>query len=262
MPRMWFILGRVQNVAGTSAYAEYRVARSRRRRALVVALALLCVAVGAGWAAFSWSPGPGRDGAIATSALVLATALVVRPRSDPERWRRGAEGETATAARLERLSPRRWRVLHDLSIPGSRANIDHLAIGRTGVWLVDTKTTRARVSAGWRSVHFGDRRLDTETVRWEAQIASDRLGVRVRPIVAVHGTGLRRRGGRAGGVRVVRAALVDRRLRRGRTRLERGEVEDLAALATTVFGASGSAGSRFAGSGFAASRSRRRAGRG
>jgi hypothetical protein len=246
---MWFTLGRVQNVAGTSAYAEYRVARSRHRWAMAVEFALLCVAGAAGWAALAWSPGSGRDGAIAIAVLVLAMAVVVRPRSDPERWRRGAEGEKATAARLERLSPRRWRVLHDLSIPGSRANIDHLVIGRTGVWLVDTKTTRARVSTRWRSVYFGDRRLDTGAVRWEAQVASDRLGVKVRPIVAVHGVGLRRRGGRAGGVRVVRAGLVDRRLRRGRTRLERGQVQDLATLAGSEFAASGLAASGSAGSG-------------
>jgi hypothetical protein len=83
-------------------------------------------------------------------------------------------------------------------------------------------------------------------------MAADRLGVTVRPIVAVHGTGLRRRGGRAGGVRVVPADRVDRRLRRGRTRLERGRVDELAALAATVFDAS-----VFAASGYG-----RRAGRG
>jgi len=30
-------------------------------------------------------------------------------------------------------------VLHDRAIPGSRANIDHIGIGPTGVWVIDTK---------------------------------------------------------------------------------------------------------------------------
>jgi hypothetical protein len=36
-------------------------------------------------------------------------------------------------------------VLHDRSIPGSRANIDHIAIVPSGVWIVDTKRYHGRV---------------------------------------------------------------------------------------------------------------------
>ena len=42
-------------------------------------------------------------------------------------------------------------------------------------------------------MHFGARRLDTGPVKWEAQVVADRLGVAVRPLVVVHGRGLRRR---------------------------------------------------------------------
>ena len=116
---------------------------------------------------------------------------------------RGAAGEQATAEVLAGLANRRWVVLHDRAMPGTRANVDHLVIGPTGVWLIDSKTSRAPVRAGWRSVWLGERRLDSGPTRWEAEVASERLGVEVRALIVIHGTGLPHRGGRAGGVRVV-----------------------------------------------------------
>lgn len=97
---------------------------------------------------------------------------------DADRWRRGAEGERRTAALLDGLASRRWAVWHDLQVPGSRANIDHLVVGRTGVWVVDTKTPRGQVRSGWRSVRMGDRRLDTGPVTWEAEMVAERLDER------------------------------------------------------------------------------------
>jgi hypothetical protein len=157
-------------------------------------------------------------------------------RHDPERWLRGAAGESATAHVLYRLPSRRWAVLHDRRIPGSRANLDHIVVGPTGVWLLDTKTTRAPVRARWRSVRLGDRPLDTGPTRWEAQVVSDRLGTDVQPLVVLHGHELRRRGVRCDGVRVVPPCGLLRRLRRGRRRLSRAQVAGLAARADAIFG--------------------------
>jgi hypothetical protein len=176
-----------------------------------------------------------RSAALVGSVACLAGAALVRPHPDPERWLRGAAAETATARVLDRLSARRWALWHDLRVPGSRANLDHLVLGPTGVWVVDTKTTREPVQAGWRTVRFGDRLLDTGPVAWEAQVVADRLGVPTRPLVVVHGAGLRRRGGRCGGVRVVPIEGLTRRIRRGRRRLTRAEVANLAARVDTVF---------------------------
>jgi hypothetical protein len=36
-------------------------------------------------------------------------------------------------------------VLHDLAVPGSRANLDHLAIGPGGVFVIDSKHYRGRL---------------------------------------------------------------------------------------------------------------------
>ena len=173
----------------------------------------------------------------ACAGLLAVGAVLARPPSDPQRWARGADGERATAALLERLPARKWVVLHDRRVPGSRANIDHLVVGPTGVWVVDTKALRAEVRAGWRSVRVGDGVLDVEPAAWEAEVVADRLGVAVTPIVAVHGPGvaLHRRGRRCRGVRVVPAGALVRRLGKGRRRLSRAEVMVLAEWAEELF---------------------------
>jgi hypothetical protein len=220
----------MRSLAGTSAGEAYRSARADRRRRQAVTVALLVGAAAAGWAALQaawWFA------AIAAASLVLA--WLVRARPDPERWLRGAAGEMATAQLLDELPSRRWTVLHDVRVPGSRANIDHLVIGPSGLWVVDSKTTRARVRTSWRTVWVGERRLDSGPVQWEAQVVTDRLGVEARPLIVLHGSGLRRRGARASGVRVVPPATLLRRLRRGRRRLLRPEVRGLADRAESVF---------------------------
>jgi len=54
---------------------------------------------------------------------------------------------------LSRALRARGVVLHDRSIPGSRANIDHIAIVPSGVWIIDTKRYHGRVErrhvGGW-----------------------------------------------------------------------------------------------------------------
>jgi Nuclease-related domain len=76
----------------------------------------------------------------------LVAALAGEPRNVGA-WRQGAEGEAATARALEQRLHRSDVVLiHDRRVPGrGRANIDHIAIGRTGVTVIDTKSSRGRV---------------------------------------------------------------------------------------------------------------------
>jgi hypothetical protein len=176
---------------------------------------LLCVAVGAG-----------------------GGALLLWPRYDPGRWARGAAGEVATAALLARLPKKHWVVLHDLALSGSRANVDHLVIGPTGVWVVDSKAYRSRLQARWRKVLIGGAPLSTAAVRWEAERVSAVLGTQAQPIVAVHGRGLPRRGRRCNGVRVLPAPQLVRRLGRGRRLwpcLSPRQVRDLGDLAADHF---------------------------
>ena len=76
----------------------------------------------------------------------LVAVLAGEPRN-MYAWRQGAEGEAATARALEqRLHRSEAVVLHDRRVPGrGRANIDHIAIGPTGVTVIDTKSSRGRV---------------------------------------------------------------------------------------------------------------------
>lgn len=206
--------------------------RTRRRRA-GAALALVAGAVAA--VALGGRPAIALGLVAAAAVAALGAAL-----ADPGRWERGAAGERSTAAELDRLASRRWRVWHDLRVPYSRANIDHLVVGRTGVWVIDTKTTRAAVTAGWRGVRFGGRRFDPAALRWEAEQVGELLAeetggpVPVRRLVVVHGSGLRAKGGRAGGVRVLPPEALVARLRRGRRRLRRGERDRVVAAVEVV----------------------------
>jgi hypothetical protein len=58
-------------------------------------------------------------------------------------WERGAVGEELMARRLADL-PDTFRVLHDRRIPRTRANIDHIVTGPSGVWVIDAKRYKDR----------------------------------------------------------------------------------------------------------------------
>jgi hypothetical protein len=62
-------------------------------------------------------------------------------------WKQGADAEVRVARQLARhLSGRGVVLLHDRRIPGrGRANIDHIAIGRGGITVIDTKSAGGRL---------------------------------------------------------------------------------------------------------------------
>lgn len=59
-------------------------------------------------------------------------------------WDTGAIGEERLGGRLNEFSSDRLRVLHDRRVPGTRANIDHLAVTPTGIYVVDAKKYAGR----------------------------------------------------------------------------------------------------------------------
>lgn len=73
----------------------------------------------------------------------LILALSGEPQSTTA-WARGARGEELLGARLEDLAARGVRLLHDRRIPGTRANIDHIAVGPSGVHVIDAKRYEGR----------------------------------------------------------------------------------------------------------------------
>ena len=72
--------------------------------------------------------------------------LILALSDDPQSttaWEGGAIGEELLAERLHDL-PDTFRVLHDRRIPRTRANIDHIAIGPSGVWVIDAKRYKGK----------------------------------------------------------------------------------------------------------------------
>src|SRR5688572_28353468 len=95
---------------------------------LVAEAALLAVA------GFWWWPA-----AVASFVplFVLGRAAKVGGRLDSVRLQRGIEGEERVAALLDSLQPEGITVIHDLEI--GRGNADHVLVGPTGVFVVETK---------------------------------------------------------------------------------------------------------------------------
>jgi hypothetical protein len=130
----------------------------------------------------------------ALAAMVAGWALRFRPSPDATAWKRGAAGERRTARLLDPLERHGWAILHDLAVPGSRANIDHLAIGPGGVFVIDSKQYRGRLQLDPSGRLWHGRYPLAPTLRavgFEADQAAQVLtdpDVVVVPIVAVHGT--------------------------------------------------------------------------
>jgi hypothetical protein len=170
---------------------------------------------------------------LAVAALV-AWRLRFRPSEQVTAWRRGAAGERRTARLLDRLAPDGFVVFHDLALPGSPANVDHLVIGPTGVFVIDSKQWTGTVHQGsdglvWHNHYPLDRVL--ETVRWEAQVVGQLLGTRTAAAVCVHGAHVQ-----GGGLDVQGVAIVPAPLLRGALGYDRVLWDaDVALLATTAW---------------------------
>jgi hypothetical protein len=129
----------------------------------------------------------------ALAAMATAWGLRFKPSPDAVAWRRGATGERHTARLLAALERHGWVVLHDLAVPGSQANIDHLVIGPGGVFVIDSKQYRGRLQLDPSGRLWHGRyplAPSLQTVSFEADRAAQVLpdsGVVVVPIVAVHG---------------------------------------------------------------------------
>jgi hypothetical protein len=59
-------------------------------------------------------------------------------------WATGAVGEERLGARLDSLASESIAVLHDRRIPGTKANIDRIAITAAGVWVIDAKRYKGK----------------------------------------------------------------------------------------------------------------------
>jgi hypothetical protein len=79
---------------------------------------------------------------------------VFAPEADSGRsWEVGAAGEERLGAAFDDLANQGVLMLHDRRIPKTTANIDHLAVTPTGVWVIDAKRYTGRLATvdkgGW-----------------------------------------------------------------------------------------------------------------
>src|SRR3989442_14631086 len=98
-------------------------------------------------------------------------------------FERGAQGEARVARVLAALAIEGVSLIHDRQLPGTRGNIDHIAVTPSGVFVIDTKNYKGKVEkrnvGGWlRSVHHlyvggRDKHVLLEGVRHQAQFVSE-----------------------------------------------------------------------------------------
>jgi hypothetical protein len=184
---------------GGSAQAEYQRRRADEHTTWAHTLPWRIAALlGAGLAAVVVAtllslPLPTR--AVAAVAALAAAWWRLRFRPSPETlaWARGAAGERHVARLLAPLDAHGWTVLHDLRVPRSTANIDHLVIGTPGVFVVDAKHYRGPLYVSHDGGLWHGRyplAAALSATRWEADKVQATLGVAdidVVPIVAVVG---------------------------------------------------------------------------
>jgi Nuclease-related domain len=182
---------------GASAHAAYRRRRQeelqawrpswRWRAAAVVAVAgiggLLVGAAVGGW--LGWP---------VTLLLVLLAGwrLRFRPSRSASVWRRQAALQRRTAGVLQPLQQEGHLVLHDVTLPGWPASIDHLVVGATGVWVVGSCRGRLAMPRQGSSPGCanGSAAGPLRALRREAAALADALAdasIPVRPLLCVHG---------------------------------------------------------------------------
>lgn len=132
---------------GRSAGLKFQsLARAWRHRIRIVLLPLYAIAGALILVGWYWAQGQSKLwlGVIAGGLLAIALSFRDTPPGYIEKWRLGQEGEQWTGRRLSRLPDEEWHCWHDLDST-RRGNIDHVVLGRAGVFLLDSKSYTGEV---------------------------------------------------------------------------------------------------------------------
>ncbi|MBX6382547.1 MAG: NERD domain-containing protein [Microbispora sp.] len=179
----------VQRTSLSSLWQDTRYRHLRRRALIAVAAAVVFGVLFGSW----------RIGLTAAILACVADAVYrAKTVSSIPAWRRASAAERQTEAQLKKLERAGYKTLHARAIPGSEAQIDHLVVGPTGVYAVDSekwdKRLPVRVQSHRKLFHgpFNQKpRLDE--ARWEAAQASDLISkalgreITVVPSLAIYG---------------------------------------------------------------------------
>ncbi len=162
--------------AGLYAEERYRRGRQSWRRSTRRPLAITCAPfIAAGLVVLvvdrhllSWAGG-------ALFGAFIAIWIVIRetPPRYVEKWQAGAEGERKTARALRRLERKGWTVRHD--IQRRYGNYDHIAVGPSGVYMLETKNLEGVVEIRKGVPHL-NRRHDPDAIEPFTRMRSTALG--------------------------------------------------------------------------------------
>lgn len=151
--------------AGGYAERRYRRGlrswRSRNRR-LFAGLCGPFVAAGIVVGIFDRVPLAWLAGFVAGAFLALWITLLDTPPRYVESWREGAEGERKAEKALKPLERGGWHVVHD--VQNGRGNYDHVAVGPSGVYLLESKNLQGVVSVQDGVPHLARRHDPEQTV--------------------------------------------------------------------------------------------------
>ena len=118
---------------------------------------------------------------------------IIKPSKDGMNWLRGATGELQMAARLDTLGPA-WTVLHSVPVGERGSDIDHIAIGPSGVFPINTKRLIDQKVwvAGSRFLVNGRQRdyvrnAAHEALRIENVLRGAGIVVPIVPVIAISG---------------------------------------------------------------------------
>jgi hypothetical protein len=171
------------------------------------------------------------------AALVTGWRLRFHPSASASVWRRQAATQRRTAGALRPLEREGQLVLHDVTLPGWSASLDHLVVGPTGVWVIQSwQGARLPWPPGGRSPWpvRGPMEGPRSELRWEAAAIADLLAggslIRVRALLCIHGGALPQADRSVEGVQVVTHRQVAEIIRQG-SRLQPKEVAHATARA-------------------------------
>jgi hypothetical protein len=116
----------------------------------------------------------------------MGTLVALFGKPDHRRaWRIGAIGEEHVGAILDTLIASGYHVLHDRRRPGGRENIDHVVIGPTGVFVVETKHYRGRVERRGPELWVNGRQKTAFLDQVERQVTAIRSALGVEDVTGV-----------------------------------------------------------------------------
>jgi Nuclease-related domain len=181
-------VGRLRRVSLAAISANPRLPIWERRIAIALVAGIAVTFI------FDWRIGI----TVAVLAAIADTIQRSRTSAAMPPARRGA-AQRKTERKLQKLARVGYRTLNERAIPGSENIIDHLVVGPTGVYAIDSerwdKRMPVRVPGSKQQLFHGpfSQKERVAEARWEAARAAELIGgalseqIDVRPAIAIYG---------------------------------------------------------------------------